>query len=75
MGTPEDVACEKHFTPHTLTEMFLTREITDGTGSIPYPSIDVAKGIFKEWLRTVLIPYYPDLAEIKHLLIILVDEP
>jgi len=72
MGTPEDVATEKHFTPPTLTEM-LKEEMLD-----PYPepdAVDVVKRIFKDWLRTVGLPSQMSEESTRQLLITLVDEP
>lgn len=45
MGTPEDVAAEKYFTPPTLTEMLKVLGYSE--------DIELAKRIFKEWLRTI----------------------
>ena len=80
MGTPEDVAAEKYFTPPTLTEM-LEKDMLDFTSL----EIRGIKGIFKEWLRTVGIGYggrTPEGAIIRDIiegtrrtLIALVDEP
>jgi len=75
MGTPEDVAAEKYFTPPTLTEM-LKENMLD-----PYPipdAVDKVKEIFKEWLRTVGLPdsrFWQAPESIRQLLITLVDEP
>lgn len=77
MGTPEDVATEKHFTPPTLTEMLKILGYRE--------DIDLAKRIFKDWLKTVGLTdhYSPDKYGVnfnttdstRRLLIILVDEP
>ena len=77
MGTPEDVAAEKYFTPPTLTGML--KELWH------YEDIAPAKRIFKEWLKTVDLPHYHSFdrdgnafnatESIQHLIIQLVDEP
>ena len=80
MGTSEDVAAEKHFIPPTLTEMLLSKDTwLDG------PDIDIIKGVFKEWLRTVGLPNRYGISRdaalfnitesTQQLLITLVDEP
>lgn len=77
MGTPEDVAAEKHFTPPTLTKML------KGGMLDPYPhpdTVDRVKGIFKEWLRTVSLGGMTEhtlvvIEATRKLLITLVDEP
>jgi len=75
MGTVEDVAVEKHFTPPTLTEM-LKEEMLDPE---PYPeAVDKVKEIFKNWLRTVSLGGVEDYGiadDTRNLLITLVDEP
>ena len=67
MGTPEDVACEKYFTPPTLTEMLKILGYRE--------DIELAKKIFKEWLRTVGLTDCGTPETIRQLLITLVDEP
>lgn len=75
MGTPEDVAAEKYFTLPTLTEALRVLGYRE--------DIELAKRVFKEWLRTVGLPQYfePDgmsfnaTESIRNLLITLVDEP
>lgn len=81
MGTPEDVAAEKHFTPPTLTAM-LTRALDQGY-ELRFESeteahkryLDTIKFTIKEWLRTVGMPYPMGTESTRNLLITLVDEP
>lgn len=72
MGTPEDVAADKHFAPPTLTGM-LKEGMLD---PYPYPdAVDRVKEIFKEWLKTVGLPQQMSEEATRQLLIALVDEP
>ena len=70
MGTPEDVAAEKYFTPPTLTEMLVNAD------TFFYPDqLATAKEVFKEWLKTVGLPTQMSEESTRQLLITLVDEP
>ena len=67
MGTPEDVAAEKYFTPPTLTKMLKVIGYRE--------DVELSKRIFKEWLHTVRLPDYGNPEVTRRLLITLVDEP
>ena len=79
MGTPEDVAAEKHFTPSTLTEMLrsnLSMEPeSDAHAQVIEDELNTIKSTFKEWLRTVGLPGLGTEEPIRRLLMTLVDEP
>ena len=79
MGTPEDVATEKHFTPPTLTESLrsdLDMEPTcDAEAQAMKDTLMSIKAILKRWLSTVGLPETMDAEETRRLLITLVDEP
>jgi len=70
MGTPEDVAAERYFTPpdeRTLTEMLKVLGYRE--------DVELAKKVFKNWLRKVGLTYCGTPEATRQLLIILVDEP
>uniref|UniRef100_A0A6M3LGT3 Uncharacterized protein n=1 Tax=viral metagenome TaxID=1070528 RepID=A0A6M3LGT3_9ZZZZ len=90
MNGAEDTACEKYFTPPTLTEALVEYQGKPES----QPEADASeweraqiKAVFKEWLRTAGLPHYRkgrdsiivdgfDYTDsIRKLLIILVDEP
>lgn len=79
MGTPEDVATEKHFTPPTLTEMLNKNAAhyeSMEEGAVIF--LEDAKIVFKEWLRTVSLGGIEDYGiadDTRNLLVTLVDEP
>lgn len=84
MGTPEDVATEKHFTPPTLTEMlnkninFERNPESEGEAEAIDRELTTIKDTFKEWLRTVSLGGVEDYGiadDTRNLLITLVDEP
>lgn len=81
MGTPKDVAAEKHFTPPTLTQM-LDKSLNFGGGPETKCEADateweltIIKDVFKDWLRTVGLTDCGSPEAIRQLLITLVDEP
>ena len=72
MGTPEDVAAEKYFTPPTLTEM-LKENMFD---PYPYPdAVDQVKEIVKKWLCIIGLTDCGTPEDTRRLLMTLVDEP
>ena len=79
MGTPEDVAAEKHFTPLTLTLMLKNSLEMEAVSSIQTQAIEdtltAIKSTFKDWLRTVGLPQQMSEESTRQLLITLVDEP
>jgi len=79
MGTPEDVAAEKYFTPPTLTEMLresLKMEPEcDAEARANEDMLSTIKLTFKEWLHTVGLTDYAAPRSVRQLLITLVDEP
>ena len=79
MGTSEDVAAEKYFTPHTLTEMLkssLSMEPeSDAHAQAIEDELSTIKSTFKEWLKTVGLPRQMSEESTRQLLITLVDEP
>lgn len=79
MGTPEDVAAEKYFTPPTLTtalrENLGMEPECDTEAQADEDTISVIKSTFKEWLRTVSLPQQMSEESTRQLLIVLVDEP
>lgn len=81
MGTPEDVAAEKYFTPPTLTEALRKNLYMEPENDIQARAIEdtlnIIRSTFKEWLRTVELPNetLEALRSQRQLLIILVDEP
>jgi len=79
MGTPEDVAAEKHFTPPTLTEMLRTNLGMEPECDTDFQAIEyelcTIKSTFKEWLRTVGLSRQISKESTRQLLITLVDEP
>lgn len=79
MGTPEDIAAEKHFTPPTLTTMLRSNLGMEAECDVMVQAIedeiDTIKSTLKEWLRTVRLPCQMSKESTRQLLIILVDEP
>ena len=79
MGTPEDVAADKHFTPPTLTEMlraaFMVQLESSANAQAIEDDLIFIKTTFKDWLRTVGLPYQMSEESTRQLLITLVDEP
>ena len=79
MGTPEDVAAEKYFTPLTLTAMLRSNLNMEPENDTQAQAIeDTLTGIkstFKDWLRTVGLPQQMSEESTRQLLITLVDEP
>ena len=79
MGTPEDVATEKYFTPPTLTTMLrdaLNMEPqSDAHAQAMEDTLTTIKSAFKDWLRTVGLPQQMSEESTRQLLITLVDEP
>lgn len=81
MGTPEDIAADKYFTPPTLTAMLIkalhedleSESESEAEGRKYY--LDTIKSTFKEWLKTVGIPHQMSEDATRQLLITLVDEP
>ena len=61
MGTSEDVAAEKYFTPPTLTKALRSNlhmdALYDGEAQANEATLFTIKATFKEWLRTVGMPY------------------
>lgn len=81
MGTPEDVATEKHFTASgTLTDI-LRRELNmepecDADARAIENTIDAIKASIKRWLEDVAIGAEThETLEMRNTLIQLVDEP
>ena len=77
MGTSEDVAAEKYFTPPTLTAMLrgnLWMEPECGVHAIE-DELNTIKSTIKEWLKTVGLPWQMSEESTRQLLITLVDEP
>ena len=90
MGGAEDTACEKYFTPPTLTKTLAEAVYHSDSvitavdaGSWQDEFVELMKGTFKEWLKTVNLPQYynPDgqccnaTESLRKLLVTLVDEP
>lgn len=81
MGTPEDVAAEKHFTPPTLTTMLIKALHEDYEPECESEAkarewyLSTIKSTLKEWLRTVSLPQQMFEESARQLLITLVDEP
>ena len=79
MGTPEDVAAEKYFTPPTLTTMlrdslYMEPECDADIKAIE-DTLNAIKTTFKDWLKVVGLPYQMSEESTRQLLITLVDEP
>ena len=79
MGTPEDIVAEKYFTPPTLTEMLRTNlgmePRRDAEAQAIEDELNTIKSTFRDWLRTVGLPYQMSEESTRQLLITLVDEP
>ncbi len=79
MGTPEDVAAERYFTPPTLTTSLRSNlnmePENDAQAQAIKDTLDTIKSTFKEWLRTVGLPQQMSEESTRQLLITLVDEP
>lgn len=79
MGTPENVAAEKYFTPPTLTAMLRgnlwMEPECDAHAQAIEDELNTIKTTLKEWLQTVGLPSPASVASTRQLLITLVDEP
>ena len=78
MGTPEEMAAERHFTPPTLTEALRDKLSIDALYHEYYNEEETLRDIkdaVKDWLRTAAKPQGLSQEATVKLLITLVDEP
>ena len=79
MGTAEDVAADKHFTPPTLTAALRSNlgmePECDTEAQANEDTLTTIKSTFKDWLRTLYLSHQMSEESTRQLLITLIDEP